>query len=173
MEALECIRTRVAVRDFRDDPVPGPALRTILEAGRLAGSSKNTQPWHFVVIQERETLRRLSDLTPTGPHLARAPLAIAVATIGAKMPEVDGSRAIQNMMLAAWDLGLGTCWITNFDERRVKELLGLPGDAVFLTAFPVGYPRQRVTGRRKRRKPLEEIVHWERFGQRGPAGHGS
>lgn len=168
MDALECIRTRIAVREFRDDPVPEEALRTVLEAGRQAGSSKNTQPWHFVVVRNRETLRRLASLTPTGPHLARAPTAIAVATLGAKMPEVDGARAIQNMMLAAWALGLGTCWITNFDAEGTKELLGLPVSAEFLTAFPIGHPARPRTGQGKRRKPLSEMVHWERFGQREP-----
>lgn len=168
MDALECLRTRVAVREFADKPIPLDVLTEVLEAGRQAGSSKNTQPWHFVVIQDPETLRRLAGMTPTGPHLARAPAAIAVATLGAKMPDVDGARAVQNMMLAAWALGLGTCWITNFDAAGTKELLGLPSEADFLTAFPLGYPARRRTGRGKRRKSLEEIVHWERYGEREP-----
>ncbi len=143
-------------------------MARILEAGRWAPSSKNTQPWHFIVIRDRETLRRLSELTPTGPHLAEAPMAIAVVTLGAKMPHVDATRAIQNMVLAAWDLGLGTCWITNFDMDKVKELLKVPDEAVFITAMPFGYP-VKGTLRGKRRKPLQEIVHWEEFGQREPS----
>ncbi len=168
METLDCIRQRVTVRTFKDDPVPASAILQLLEAGRWAPSSKNTQPWHFIVVQDRNTLRRLSELTPTGPHLASAPMAIAVATVGAKMPHVDATRAIQNMVLAGWDLGLGTCWIANFDEAGVKKLLNLPEESVFITAMPFGYPDPATLRRGKRRKPLEEIAHWERFGGKRP-----
>ncbi len=165
METLQCIRQRVAVRAFRDEPVPRSILLSVLEAGRWAPSSKNSQPWHFVVVRDKPTLRKLAALTPTGRFLPEAPLAIAVAMLGAKMPHADAARAIQNMALAAWDLGLGTCWIGNFDERRVKELLSIPEEATFITAMPFGYPRPEAL-RGKRRKPLREIVHWERFGER-------
>lgn len=96
-------------------------------------------------------------------------MAIAVATIGAKMPHVDATRAIQNMVLAAWDLGLGTCWIANFDEEAVKEVLNLPREAVFITAMPFGYPTSASAGSGKKRKRLEEVAHWERFGKRIPS----
>lgn len=165
METLECIHRCVAVRSFRDEPVPDSIILKVLKAGRWAPSSKNSQPWHFVVIQDKEALRRLSELTNTGPHLATAPMAIAVATIGAKMPYVDATRAIQNMVLAAWDQGLGTCWIANFDEEEVKKLLDLPEEAVFITAMPFGYPDPTAARRGKRRRPLEEIAHWEKFEQ--------
>ncbi len=166
METLDCIRRRVAVRSFADEAVPEDVLRRILEAGRLAPSSKNTQPWHFIVVRNPETLRRLAALTPTGPHLARAPLAIAVVTLGAKLPFVDATRAIQNMVLAAWDQGVGTCWISNFDEVAVRDLLRLPEEAVFITAMPFGYPDAPASRRGKRRKPLESLVSWEVFGGR-------
>lgn len=169
METLQCIRGRVAVRSFTDAPVPEEVLHRILEAGRWAPSSKNTQPWHFLVIRDREALRRLAALTPTGPHLARAPLAIAVVTLGAKLPHVDATRAIQNMVLAAWDQGVGTCWISNFDEAGVRELLRLPEEATFITAMPFGYPDASARARGKRRKPLEEVVSWETFGRRQPS----
>ncbi len=169
METLECIRRCVAVRAFRDELVPDEVLRKVLEAGRLAQSSKNSQPWHFIVVRDRATLRRLSELTGTGPHLARAPVGIVIATLGAKLPYVDATRAIQNMVLAAWDLGLGTCWIANFQEGEVKRLLGLPDEAVLVTAMPFGYPDPSSLISKKRRKSLEEITHWERFGQKAPA----
>lgn len=167
METLQCIRERVAVRAFKDEPVPETILLKVLEAGRWAPSSKNTQPWHFIVIRDRTTLRELAALTPTGPFLAKAPLVIAIAMLGAKMPHADAARAIQNMVLAAWDVGLGTCWIGNFDEKGVKALLNLPEDAHFITAMPFGYPLSEAL-RGKRRKSLREIVHWEKFGQGAP-----
>lgn len=170
METLDCIRRRVAVRSFRPKAVPDEVVRRILEAGRLAPSSKNTQPWHFVVIRNPETLRRLAALTSTGPHLAEAPLAIAVVTLQAKLPFVDATRAIQNMVLAAWDQGVGTCWISNFDETGVRDLLRLPEEAVFITAMPYGYPDTPPRRGRKRRKSLDAVVSWEVFGGRGGSG---
>ncbi|MEE8232140.1 MAG: nitroreductase family protein [Thermoplasmata archaeon] len=165
METWACIRGRVAVRSFTDQEVPEEMVLRVLEAGRWAPSSKNSQPWHFVVVRDRATLRELSRLTQTGPYLAKAPMAIVVAMIGAKFPEADAGRAIQNMMLAAWDQGLGACWVANFDQARTRQLLGLPEDAVVITAFPMGFPTAEATRRGKRRKPLAEIASWDKYGQ--------
>ena len=148
-----------------DKPIPDAALLKILEAGRLAPSSKNSQPWHFIVIESKETLTKIASLTPTGPHLTKAPLAIAVVMDGAKLPEVDGTRAIQNMILEAWDLGIGSCWITNFYDDGVKEILGVPPRMKLVTVLPFGYPKERKTNRKKIRKPIEEIVSYEKLGQ--------
>lgn len=172
METWECIRGRVAVRSFTDEEVPEEMVLRVLEAGRWSPSSKNTQPWHFIVIRDRTTLRELSRLTRTGPYLADAPLAIGVATLGATFPEADAARAIQNMMLAAWDQGLGTCWIANFDQAPAKRLLRLPKEAVFITAFPLGFPDPKRLRKGKRRKRLEAITSWERYGQ-SRAGEGA
>ncbi|MFQ6013162.1 MAG: nitroreductase family protein [Thermoplasmata archaeon] len=168
METWACIRGRVAVRSFTDEEVPEEKVLRILEAGRWAPSSKNTQPWHFIVVRDRNTLHELSRLTRTGPHLAQAPMAIVVAMIGAKFPEADAARAIQNMVLAAWDQGLGTCWIANFDQGPTKNLLGLPEEAVVVTAFPLGFPTPEARRTGKRRKPLSEVASRERFGQPWP-----
>jgi nitroreductase len=168
MDTFTCIRKRREIREFLDKPIPEGALHMILEAGRLAPSSKNSQPWHFIVIKNRDTLRRISELTPTGPHIAKAPLAIAVAMDCAKLPEIDGARAIQNMVLAAWDIGIGACWITNFYEDGVKETLGVPQRMKLVSVIPFGYPIESKTSRKKIRKPLEEIVHYEKFDERSP-----
>ena len=172
METWACIRGRVAVRSFADEEVPEEMVLRVLEAGRWAPSSKNSQPWHFIVVQDRNTLQELSRLTRTGPHLAQAPLAIVVAMIGAKFPEADAARAIQNMVLAAWDQGLGTCWIANFDQEPTRRLLGLPEEAIVVTAFPLGFPTPEAARRGKRRKPLSEIASWEKFGQSRPRSAG-
>jgi nitroreductase len=163
MDTLKCIRTRREVRDYLDKPVPQDALQKILEAGRLAPSSKNSQPWHFIVIRDKETLRKISELTPTGPHIAKAPLAIAVLMDCAKLPEVDGARAIQNMVLAAWDVGIGACWVTNFYDDGVKDLLAAPQRMKLVSVIPFGYPAEPRTTRKKIRKALSEVVHFEKF----------
>jgi nitroreductase len=164
LDTFTCIRTRREIRDYLDKPIPDESLQKILEAGQLAPSSKNSQPWHFVIIKSKEALRKISELTPTGAHIAKAPLAIAVLMDGAKLPEIDGARAIQNMVLAAWDLGIGACWITNFYDDAVKDLLGAPQRMKLVSVIPFGYPTEPKTTRKKMRKSLEEIVHYEEFG---------
>ncbi len=164
METFACIRTRREIREYLDKPIPDENLLRILEAGRLAPSSKNSQPWHFVVIKNKETLTRIASLTPTGAHIGKASLAIAVLMDGAKLPEVDGARAIQSMILEAWDLGIGACWVTNFYDDAVKDILGTPQKMKLVSVIPFGYPIEAKTKRKKIRKPLEEIASLEKFG---------
>jgi nitroreductase len=81
----------------------------------------------------------------------------------AKLPEIDGARAVQNMVLVAWELGISSCWVTNFYEDGVKDLLGVPQRMKLVTVMPFGYPTELKTKRKKVRRPLDEIVHYERF----------
>jgi nitroreductase len=164
MSVLECVRTRIETREFKPDPVPEAVLQKILEAGRWSPSQRNRQPWHFIVVQERETLQQLGALAPSAPYLADAPLAIAVVTDGARAPLVDGTRAISSMQLVAWEEGLGSCWVGGVDGDGVKRLLGIPEACAVITVLPFGYPTDAARRLRKRRKPLEQIAHRERFG---------
>jgi nitroreductase len=111
------------------------------------------------------TLKKISELTPTGAHIARAALAIAILMDAAKLPEIDGARAVQNMVLTAWEMGIGSCWVTNFYEDGVKDLLRAPQRMKLVTVMPFGYPIELKVKRKKIRKPLSEMVHTERFGQ--------
>jgi len=161
---FECVRARVEVREFKADPIPAPIIQKILEAGRWSPSQRNRQPWHFIVIQQRDTLKQLGVLAASGPYLADAPLAIAVVTEGARAPLIDGTRAISSMQLVAWEEGLGSCWIGSIDRAGVKQLLNLPDACELITVLPFGYPTDAAKALRKRRKPLEQIAHRERFG---------
>jgi len=165
MDTYTCIRTRREIRDYLDKPIPNETVQRILEAGRLAPSSKNSQPWHFIVIKDRMTLKKVSELTPTGAHIAKAAMAIAILMDAAKLPEIDGARAVQNMVLEAWEMGVGSCWVTNFYDDGVKDLFGVPQRMKLITVMPFGYPIELKTKRKKIRKPLSEIVHSEKFGQ--------
>jgi nitroreductase len=164
MSVFECVRGRIETREFKPDPVPKGVLQKILEAGRWSPSQRNRQPWHFVVIQERETLRQLAAMAPSGPYLAEAPLAIVVVTDGARQPLVDATRAISSMQLVAWEEGLGSCWVGGIEREGVKGLLGIPEACELITVLPFGYPTDAAKGLRKRRKPLQQIAHLERFG---------
>jgi nitroreductase len=137
----------------------------IVEAGRLTGSSMNGQPWHFIVVENRETLRRLGALARTGPYIAQAPVAVVVAIEPTRYAVSDGSRAIQAMILTAWAEGVGSNWVGFLGMAEVKPLLGIPDEVEVLAILPFGYPAQARGRGKKQRKPLAEVAHRERFGQ--------
>jgi nitroreductase len=168
MEVFEAVRTILAAREYQDKPVPPETVRRIVEAGRLTGSSMNRQPWRFIVVQNRESLRRVGALATTGPYIAEAALAIVVAIQRTPFSVSDGSRAIQSMMLTAWSEGVGSNWVGFMGMAEVKPLLGIPDELDVLAIIPFGYPAKPVGKGRKNRKPLSEVAHLERFGQPFP-----
>jgi nitroreductase len=165
-EVFEAIRTVMAVREYADRELPAELVRRILEAGRLTASASNGQPWHFVLVRDREALRKLGSLVRTGPYTANAPAAAIVAYEKEKgaFGISDGSRAIQSMMLAAWADGVGSNW-TGFAGRldNVRSEFGFPDTYDVLAVIPLGYPKRKPLGKKKR-KPFDEVVSGERFG---------
>ncbi len=168
MDVFEAISTQRAVRRFDGRSLPEEALTRILEAGRLAPSSMNAQRWTFVVCTDGEQLQRLSKVGDYADHIAGAAAAIALAT-----PEgtEDGEResiafdlgqAAQNMMLTAWEQGIGSVHAAVYDESLTRELLGYPAGwrCDYLLSF--GYPA-RVAGPPTDRKPADDIVRCERW----------
>jgi nitroreductase len=164
METFEAIRTVLAVRHFKDTPIPDPIIRQIVEAGRLTASGSNRQPWHFIVVRDKETLRQLGQLARTGPYIQQAPLAIVVAMDPSPLAASDGSRAIQDMMLAAWSQGVGSNWVGYNNLPEVNSLLGIPQEVSVLAILPFGYPAEAVGKGQKKRKPLAEVAYNERWG---------
>ena len=165
MEAFEAIRTMLAVRRYRDEPVPEATLRRVVEAGRLTGSAKNEQPWQFIVVQDRGTLQQLGSLARTGAHVAQAGAAVVVLVERTAFAVSDASRAIQSMLLAAWADGVGSNWVGFGGLEGVKPLLGIPAGLDVLAILPLGYPVGVVGRGRKRRKPLGAVAHRERHGR--------
>ena len=165
METFDAIRTVLAVRNFKDTPIPEPIVRQIVEAGRLTASGGNSQHWHFIVVREKETLRRLGQLASTGPYIAQAPLAIVVAMDRSPVANSDGSRAIQDMILAAWSQGVGSNWVGFNSLPEVNPLLGIPEEVSVLSIVPFGYPAKAVGKGQKKRKPLGEVAYNERWGK--------
>ena len=166
MEAFEAIRTLLAVRSYKDTPVPDDVVRRIVEAGRLTGSGMNRQPWHFIVIRERETLRRLGALASSGSYVAQAPLAIVVATDRSRFAVSDASRAIQSMLLAGWADGVGSNWVGFGGLESARALLDIPASLDVLAILPFGYPARAVGRGHKQRKPLGDVAHLEKYGRR-------
>ena len=165
MDVFEAIRTILAVRRYQDRPVPEATLRRIVEAGRLTASAKNLQPWHFIVVQDRKTLRRLGALALTGPYVAQAPLAIVVAVDRTPFAVSDASRAIHAMLLTAWADGVGSNWVGFGGLEEIKPLLDIPAALDVLAILPFGYPVDALGRGKKRRKPLGAVAHRERHGQ--------
>ncbi len=169
-EAIDSIRV---VRDFADRPIEPAALDRILNAGRRAASSKNQQRWAFIVCRERAHLEALATVGPWASHLARAAVAIALVTPDPHGPDAplsipfDLGRAAQNMVLAAWELGIGSVPATVYEQALVRDLLDLPlgQHCEYLLSF--GYPADpAVLDAPKRtggRRTLAEVVHEERW----------
>ena len=160
MELLQAIRKRRSVREYTGDPIPREDLLTIVDAGRLAASGSNRQPWEFVVITEREMIAQLA----TGDWVTRAGALIAVVMDpSSRWWLEDASAAVQNMLLASTDLGYGTCWLEGRTLRRedeYKKVLGVPDDKRLMTLVSIGVP---VAWPIKEKKPLEQVIRWERY----------
>ena len=165
MDVFETIRTVLAVRAYQDKPIPAEVVRKIVEAAWLTASSRNGQPWHFIVVENRETLKKLGALARTGPYIAQAPLAIVVTMEQSPYAVSDGSRAIQSMVLTAWSEEVGSNWVGFQGLTEIKPLLGIPAEVDVLAIVPFGYPAKHLGKGKKNRKPLAEVAHRERFGQ--------
>jgi len=140
-------------------------VRRIVEAGRLTGSGMNRQPWHFIVVRDAETLRRLGALASSGPYVAQAPLAIVVVTDRTRFAVSDASRAIQSMLLTAWADGVGSNWVGFGGLDNARALLDIPANLDVLAILPFGYPARPVGRGKKQRKSLREVAHLERYGR--------
>jgi len=165
MDAFETIRTMLAIRRYQDKPVPAATLRRVIEAGRLTGSAKNLQPWHFVVVQDRAILKKLGALARTGAHVAQAAAAVIVAVDKTPFAVSDASRAIQSMLLTAWADGVGSNWVGFGGLEEVKTLLAIPSKLDVLAILPLGYPVGAVGRGKEDRKPIGAIAHREQYGQ--------
>ena len=168
MDVYQCLRSRRTVREYKPDPIPQELVRKILQAGRWAPSSSNTQKWHFIVVQDRDTLAALGKIATHGPFIGQAPLAIAVVMDDAPRPQLDAGRALQQMELMAWSEGVGMCFVGVREEdqqQAIKKLLGIPETMELITLLPFGYRAEGPKGPGTPRKPMEDIVHWERFGE--------
>ena len=173
MEVWTAIRTKRMVRRFEPRPLTPADLTRIVDAGRHAGSSKNQQRWDFLVVEDRDRLRRLSEVGPYAGHIAGAAVAVALVTPDPRAPGAslslawDAGLAAENMMLAAWELGVGSCPATVYEQAVAREALGFPEDRFCGWILSFGYPADPgdLTRPPKRggRKPLDEIVHRERW----------
>jgi nitroreductase len=165
MEVFEAVRTVLAVRSYRETPVPGHVIHRIVESGQLTGSAMNRQPWHFIVVEDKNALKQLGSVARTGPYVSQAPLAIVVAVERTKFAVADASRAIQSMILTAWSEGIASNWVGFMGLDDVKPILAIPAELDVLAVIPFGYPAVSVGKGKKNRKALSAVAHRGNFGQ--------
>jgi len=171
VDLYQVIKTRRSIRTYKTDPVPDDILIRILEAGRLAPSAKNIQPWKFIVIKDEKIRQELVPACRNQTFIGQAPIVICVVALEkiawgnmggywSSYP-VDLAIALEHIILAATAEGLGTCWIGAYQEEEVKRILQVPQDVKVIALTPLGYPAQQIEPRP--RKPLSEIVSFDKF----------
>ena len=166
MTVMEAIQGRRSIRRYADRKVEPEKLAQVLEAGRLAPTARNAQTLEFHVVQSEELRRQMVDACNGQPMVGEAPAVLIVCgyndrkmACGQSTVSLDGSIALSFMMLEAHALGLGTCWLGNFDSEKVRRLLKLPDDRVLVAVTPLGYPAEQPAARS--RKSPEEICFYD------------
>ncbi|MCL1943442.1 MAG: nitroreductase family protein [Candidatus Azobacteroides sp.] len=173
MDFLKLTTKRSSVRDFTSEPVEQEKIECILEAARMSPSASNLQPWVFVVIREEPGRKKLQSCYDRD-WFKTAPVYIVVCgdhsqswkrKDGKDYCNIDSAIAAEHICLAATALGLGSCWVCNFDLRKCKEEFGLPEHLEPVVFIPIGYPKDQSVFENKNRKrnPLSEIVKWDKF----------
>lgn len=170
MNVSDAIRTKRAVRKFQDKPLPDDVIHAILNAGRRSQSSKNEQGWQFIAIRDKSILKALSETGTYAGHLAGAALGVAILTPnpeGKFQDLFDAGQVAAYMQLAAWELGVGSCIASIYEPEKAGEILGFPSAWHLRIALSFGYPldEEKLSAPPKKggRKPLEELVHWDRW----------
>lgn len=167
MDVFECVSTLSSIRSFLDREVPDELMYKILEAGRLAPSAHNDQPWEFILIRDKDTIRNLRKFCLSGSFVAQSAFTIVILTDRySKWKEIDTTRAVQNMVLTAWSFKLGTCWIGRLDKEGLIKYLHIPGKWDVLTVLPFGYFNENMLSRHKFRKDPDKVFHLDKYGNR-------
>jgi len=173
MSFLELAKSRFSVRKYKSDPISDHDLNYVLEAGRIAPSAVNYQPWHFLVLREKKSLEKIHQ-TYHRDWFREAPVVIVLLgdhnlgwkrADGKDHTDIDVAISADHMTLAATDRGLGTCWICNFDKKKTIELFNLPEHLEPVVFLSLGFPDVQTDPERhqEKRKPLTEIVSWEKL----------
>jgi nitroreductase len=170
MNISDTIRLKRAVRKFTPDPISEDVITAILNAGRRAQSSKNTQPWQFIAITDKAILKQLSEYGNWAGHIAGAALAVAILTpepMAQFQTMFDAGQAAAYMQLAAWELGIGSCPASIYEPEKARQLLGFPGEWHLRIVLSFGYPLQeeKLTAPPKKggRRILDDVVHREKW----------
>jgi nitroreductase len=173
MDVLKAVKERRSIRAFKSDEVSPEIVEKLLDAARWAPSAGNIQPWEFIVVRKPEIKRALAEAALDQTFIEEAAVVLVVCANGSRSSQRYGMRgktlyciqdtaaAIQNINLAAYSLGLGTCWVGAFMEEKAREILKTPPEVRPIAIIPIGYPTEVPPPRSRR--PLNEVVHYEIF----------
>ena len=165
MNTVDCIATKLDIREFSTDNVPANVIATILNSARFSGSGLNTQHWRFIVIKERNNIKKLSEDSTSGQWVVGANFAIILLTdpkYGFHL--LDAGRVIQNMQLSAWDNGVGSGIYTGINDSKMRNDFKIPLNLSISAVLGFGYPKKSITGKRKNRKSVNELAFNEVYG---------
>jgi nitroreductase len=173
MELMEAIKGRRSIRKFKNPNIPDEAIAQLIEAASYAPSAGNIQPWEFVIVRTPTVKQKLVKAAYNQKQVQEAPVIIVVCADENRSSTGYGNRgktlyciqdtsaAIQNILLTAHSLGLGTCWIGAFDENEAKDAVNAPEGVRPVAMIPIGYPD--VTPRQRNKRPISELVHHDSF----------
>lgn len=165
MDAFECIATKLEVREFTSQIVPSEIRLKVLEAARLTGTGLNTQHWRFILVDGRESLKKLAEDSTSGSWIGAANFAVIVLTNPKyNFHLIDAGRVLASMQLAGWNYGVGSGLFTGIIEERLRTDFGVPKELSPTVIVGFGYPANKLTGKRKNRMPLDNLVSFERYG---------
>jgi len=167
MDAYACVATKLEIREFSGRNVPADVKLNILEAARLTASGMNSQHWRFILVQERDELRRLARDSTTGTWVEGSDFAVIVLT-SPRYPFhlIDAGRAVQDMQLAAWNFGVASCVYTGTKEEAFRQDFDIPREVNPSIIVGFGYPVRKISGKRKNRKSLSELVFLGKYDNR-------
>ena len=166
MDTFECISSKFEVREFSKKQVPFEIRMKILEAARSTGSGLNTQHWRFIVIEDKERLKKLADDSMSGKWVIDANFAIIILTNPKySFHLIDAGRVLQNMQMAAWNYGIGSGLYTKINESILKSDFEIPDELTPSVILGFGYPAKKFTNKTKDRLPIDKLVYNEQYGK--------
>ncbi|MDW0165652.1 MAG: nitroreductase family protein [Nitrososphaeraceae archaeon] len=164
MDAFESVATKLDIREFSPKQVPPEIKSNVLEAARLTGTGLNTQHWRFILVENKENLKKLAEDSTSGNWVANCKFAVIILTnpkYGFHL--IDAGRVIQNMQVTAWNYGVGSGIFTGIKEEIFRRDFGIPKELNVAAVIGFGYPLKKLTGKRKDRLPLTVLVHKEKY----------
>jgi len=166
MDLFDAIQRRRSIRAYARKPVPEEVFEKIIDAARFAPTARNVQPWEFIVVTDPDLLQKLAGIAEYGKFIAQAAACIAVYCRDTKYYLEDGCAATQNILLAAAALGVGSCWVAG-DKKPycadIGALLGVPSGYKLVSLIPLGYPLSPGELKAVRKRPVDEMVHRDKF----------
>lgn len=165
MDTFECLSTKLDVREFSSKNVSLEIKSKVLESARMTGTGLNTQHWRFIMVEDRNNLAKLAQDSTSGGWVSGANFAVLVLTNPKhKFHMIDAGRVVQNMQLAAWNYGVVSGLFTGVSEEKLRSDFGIPSELNPTVTVGFGYPAKKISGKKKNRLPLQDLVYRERYG---------